>query len=1159
MSNVEETRGRKIELAWQNHEYSYDVALNPRERARVKSLWTFLLPYSDVAIELFLSRLIHEDPELEAIFLPCRDPVKERFLWLFDSAVRTLTPHTECPLREGYVAPPGLDPAARPTQAALYEGFMALSMSPRRWQLACQVFLATVAATPGPTQDHKDLALMGTGGVLGRFFMQCVVTPMSGAHEPTAFLDDLWHRGGRRTAFSSSRALQRIRHDGRVDLEGKARDFLRLCAEELGWGDARLRRRMAQTRSALDQGLPPEHSVDEFAHGARVAWRNASKCIGRISWRTLQVRDRRDVKDPADVFDACVDHMRASVKGGVITSILTAFRARRANELWGPRIWNSQLIRYAAYREPDGTILGDKANLALTDALMGEGWTPPAAKSAFDPLPIAIEMPGCPPALFELDRADIPEVAIEHPTEPRLAALGLKWCAVPVLTNFRLEIGGVDYTCAPFNGWFMETEIARNLFEQNRYDRAHDIAHAFGLDTTSEATLWRDRAFLELCVAIIHSFDNAGVTLVDHQTAARQFLRHEERELKAGRECPAQWSWITPAAGGSTVPTWHREMRDFHLSPHFAYAADMWAMLSMALPQITVQHRDDNTVRPLILFASETGTAEGAAHQLELRLRAIRPLVLSMDDVSLPDLAVARVVLIVCSTFGDGDVPTSGRMLAEALRCAPAGTLTETRFAVVGLGNSTYRHFCAPAQRFHKALRRVGAKPLAAGLALADERSGQASTIRTWIEAVAREVLGACESAVVRPAPSAFPAMLPALKHVHRGSFATAVVTTNEELYGDAGSTRSARHIELDLADEGLRYTTGDYLLVRPQNRTSDVNALLERLDSRTDGRLNGHDHGPHAPSRDGLDSRTTLLEKVDLSLPQDPYDLIATIAASAGRPDRQQLDDWLAVLQPDADREGKGALTRWLRANVPDVVRLLRSFPTVRPTIGELLDVLAPLKPRYYSIASCATCHPRKARIIVSGQRHTLAHGVIGDGFCSGWLSTLPPGARVRVAIRSPARRIVPANDGPLILVGAGSGLAGPLAVVEGRERRGVQPGPIHLYFGCRNEAEFIFRRTLEDWRAAGHLDGLRVAFSRSRNAAYVQNLIRLDAMMLRPLVRHPRAQVLVCGDVAMAREVRDALALAASDPGTMNGRNILDAMTEAGRYVEDVWSASQ
>ena len=79
------------------------------------------------------------------------------------------------------------------------------------------------------------------------------------------------------------------------------------------------------------------------------------------------------------------------------------------------------------------------------------------------------------------------EVPITHPTAPGDRALGLQWCAVPAIANFRMEIGGIDYGCLPFNGWFMGTEIARNLWEEKRYDRAEAIAAALGLDTSTES------------------------------------------------------------------------------------------------------------------------------------------------------------------------------------------------------------------------------------------------------------------------------------------------------------------------------------------------------------------------------------------------------------------------------------------------------------------------------------------------------------------------------------------------------------------------------------------------------------------------------------------------------------------------------------------------
>ncbi len=137
--------------------------------------------------------------------------------------------------------------------------------------------------------------------------------------------------------------------------------------------------------------------------------------------------------------------------------------------------------------------------------------------------------------------------------------MALRWHAVPVISNNRLVIGGVSYPAAPFNGWYMGTEIgARNLGDNDRYAMVPEIAQRMGLDTSDEATLWRDRALVELNRAVLHSYRSSGVSITDHHTESRRFLIHLEREERAGRTCPADWTWIVPPLSGSQTPVFHR-------------------------------------------------------------------------------------------------------------------------------------------------------------------------------------------------------------------------------------------------------------------------------------------------------------------------------------------------------------------------------------------------------------------------------------------------------------------------------------------------------------------------------------------------------------------------------------------------------------------------
>ncbi|MDZ7957745.1 MAG: nitric oxide synthase oxygenase [Aulosira sp. DedQUE10] len=109
---------------------------------------------------------------------------------------------------------------------------------------------------------------------------------------------------------------------------------------------------------------------------------------------------------------------------------------------------------------------------------------------------------------------------------PELKSLGMRWYAIPAISNFSVHIGGLNYGCIPFNGWYMGTEIMRDFLDEYRYKMIEDIAKVLKLDTSSEQTLWRDRFALELNIAILYSFQKAKVTIVDHQTASRQFLTH---------------------------------------------------------------------------------------------------------------------------------------------------------------------------------------------------------------------------------------------------------------------------------------------------------------------------------------------------------------------------------------------------------------------------------------------------------------------------------------------------------------------------------------------------------------------------------------------------------------------------------------------------------
>ena len=135
--------------------------------------------------------------------------------------------------------------------------------------------------------------------------------------------------------------------------------------------------------------------------------------------------------------------------------------------------------------------------------------------------------------IFEEKPDLLKEVLLEHPENPAFKRLGLKWYSIPILSDMALVIGGIVYPCAPFNGWYMGTEIgARNLADETRYNSLPKIAELFKLETKTNRSLWRDRALIELNRAVLHSFDCAGIRIGDHHSLTRQFEKFCEAKQK---------------------------------------------------------------------------------------------------------------------------------------------------------------------------------------------------------------------------------------------------------------------------------------------------------------------------------------------------------------------------------------------------------------------------------------------------------------------------------------------------------------------------------------------------------------------------------------------------------------------------------------------------
>ena len=254
-------------------------------------------------------------------------------------------------------------------------------------------------------------------------------------------------------------------------VEQEAIDFLHVLREEgLYDSEETFQSRLDQVQGEIQAGsvkgvIRKDHlyanvagawtqTHQELEFGIRRAWRNSRKCIMRSHCEELKLCDLRGVKSSVDMVTELVKEVSVAFNGGNVQPTVFVFPPRSINSR-GPMIWNSQILQFAGYKLDDGIVLGDPMSVEITNAIIDLGWQPPEPKSRWDVLPLVAMAEGDLPAMIELP-ADLRKlVNIRHPKySTEFENLDLKWVAFPALTRLGFDIGGVQYTAAPFIGWY---------------------------------------------------------------------------------------------------------------------------------------------------------------------------------------------------------------------------------------------------------------------------------------------------------------------------------------------------------------------------------------------------------------------------------------------------------------------------------------------------------------------------------------------------------------------------------------------------------------------------------------------------------------------------------------------------------------------------------
>lgn len=552
-----------------------------------------------------------------------------------------------------------------------------------------------------------------------------------------------------------------------------------------------------------------------------------------------------------------------------------------------------------------------------------------------------------------------------------------------------------------------------------------------------------------------------------------------------------------------------------------------------SLPAGSPPHRTAPSVT--ILYGSESGNAFSLAQETQrfATQRGYRATLKDMEGLSVADLARETLLLVITSTWGEGDPPVNAVDLYTSLMGAGSTRLDNVRFSVCALGDTSYERFCQTGRDFDRRLQELGAVRLHPRT---DCDLDYETPFRAWLQAVFERMDQTVASRVASTpqlpgfAPSASTASAYGKSHPFPAPLKEKILLSGR------GSLKEVWHMEFSLASSGLLFDPGDSLGVVPSNAPDIVEALLKAGNFR-ESSVPG-DEGNSVPLFDAL---------------QHSYDI-----TTLSRPLLAKFNEIARSAKLERLLEDASSLKSYLHGR--HVVDLLEEFPVPNLSANQFIKLLRKLPPRLYSIASSRLAYPDEVHLTVAAVRFE-SHGRARKGVASTCLADIVETGCATPVYVAPNRHFkLPADpSAPVIMIGPGTGVAPFRAFVQERRATGAT-GKNWLFFGDHHyTTDFLYQLEWQDALKDGSLTCLDVAFSRDqKDKIYVQHRMEERGALLWSWLEEG-ASIYVCGNAShMAPDVHETLARIVSIHGQRSREEAdayLEQLRKTKRYQRDVY----